>query len=253
MKLFLTGIFTAALAVAISAADVAWGTPTIGRYIDDQTIAAALAKGGVLVEDPGLLIAAERKSAPAGPERLATTNQFMLVREGQGTIVVGRIGGTLEEVQTRRLKAGDMMVIPANTPYQWKEVPAGGIAYLAVKRETPRSGNTWGLPDVPQYLSAERLNQQMSAPGGSGNPLIVDPVITSFAQRKGKDDEPEIPPNHSHIFFLADGEATFLTGEHGAPIVGGKAVGATKLHSIRKGGIMIVPSKTPHQWVSISG
>jgi len=255
MKLLLTGIFTIALAASIVAAEVPWSTPTAVRYIDDRAVSAALAKGGVLLQDPGLVIAAERKSVPSPPESSATTNQFFLVREGQATLVVGGtlVGATIEGGRPRRLKTGDMMVVPAKTPYWWREVPAGGIAYLAIKRETPPSGNTWGLPDVVQYISAERLTAQMSDLGGSSEPLLVDPGVVSFAQRKFKDEEPEIHPHHSHIFILMDGEATFLTGEHGAPIQGGKAVGSTKLHRIRQGGIMIVPSTTPHQWVSITG
>lgn len=256
MKLLLTGIFTMALAAAIVvAAEIPWSTPTAVRYIDDGAVSAALAKGGVLLQDPGLVIAGERKAAPSAAASSATTNQFFLVREGEATLVMGGtlVGAAIEGGRSRRLKAGDMMVVPAKTPYWWKEVPAGGIAYLAIKRETPRSGNTWGLPDVVQYISSARLTAQMSDVGGSGEPLLVDPGVVSFAQRKFKDDEPEIHPNHSHIFVLMDGEATFLTGEHGAPIKNGKAVGATKLHQIRRGGIMIVPSTTPHQWVSITG
>ena len=48
-----------------------------------------------------------------------------------------------------------------------------------------------------------------------------------------------------------DGDATFLTGETGAPIVNGKAVGATSLHQVKERRHHDCAVKTPHQWVSI--
>ena len=228
------------------------GTPAAVRYVTDDKISAAMAKGGPVLQDPGLAIVAGR-TAPSAAAIDPTTHHIFLIQQGEATLVTGgRLAGkTIEGGQNRRLKTGDMIVIPARTPYWWKEVPSGIVGYLAVDKETPQSGNTWGLPDVVQLITANRIKTRMTEPGGAADPLLIDPGVVFYAQRKFKDDEPEIHPNHSHIFILMDGEATFLTGETGATIVNGKAVGATTLHQIKKGGIMIVPSKTPHQWVSI--
>lgn len=147
------------------------------------------------------------------------------------------------------MNEGDLIVIPANTPYWWKEVPTGTIAYLAVHKETPRSGNTWGIPDVVQLIGSERIRTRMSEPGGSRDPLLWDPGVVFYAQRVGARDGAEAHPNHSHIFLLMDGEATYMTGTPGADIVDGRPVGPAAYYQIRKGGIMIVPATTPHQWV----
>jgi mannose-6-phosphate isomerase-like protein (cupin superfamily) len=251
MRFFLAIATVLAMSVVVPAAGPR-GTPTGVRYIGDDAVAAAMAKGGAVLQDPGLTIMAGR-STPSAAAMDPTTHHIFLIQQGEATLVTGGklAGKTIEGGQNRRLKTGDMIVIPARTPYWWKEVPSGSVGYLAVNKETPESGNTWGLPDVVQLINANRIKTRMTEPGGAADPLLNDPGVVFYAQRKFKDDEPEIHPNHSHIFILMDGDATFLTGETGAPIVNGKAVGATSLHQLKKGGIMIVPSKTPHQWVSI--
>jgi mannose-6-phosphate isomerase-like protein (cupin superfamily) len=252
MKLLVAVATVLVMSVLMPAATAPAGAPAAVRYIGDDKVSAAMAKGGPVLQDPGLAIVAVR-SAPSAAAIDPTIHHIFLIQEGEATLVTGGTlaGKTIEGGQNHRLKTGDMIVIPARTPYWWKEVPSGTVGYLAVNKQTPQSGNTWGLPDVVQLINANRIKTRMTEPGGPADPLLIDPGVVFYAQRKFKDDEPEIHPNHSHIFILMDGEATFLTGEIGAAIVNGKAVGATTLHQLKKGGIMVVPSKTPHQWISI--
>jgi len=252
MKVLVAVATVLMMSVLMPAATAPPGAPAAVRYIGGETVSTAMAKGGTLLQDPGLAIVAGR-SAPSAAAIDPTTHHIFLIQDGEAVLVTGGklAGKAIEGGQNRRLKTGDMLVIPAKTPYWWKEVPSGTVGYLAVNKETPRSGNTWGLPDVVQLINANRIKTRMTEPGGPADPLLIDPGVVFYAQRKFKDDEPEIHPNHSHIFILVDGEATFLTGQTGAAIVNGKAVGATTLHQLKKGGIMIVPAKTPHQWVSI--
>jgi len=252
MKFLAAAAIVLVMPVLMPAATPPRGTPAAARYIGDDKVAAAMTKGGPLLQDAGLTIVADR-NAPSAAVMDSTIHHIFLIQEGEGTLVTGGklAGKAIEGGQNHRLKTGDMITIPAKTPYWWKEVPSGTVGYLAVNKETPQSGNTWGLPDVVQQISADRIRTRMTEPGGAADPLLIDPGVVFYAQRKFKDNEPELHPDHSHIFILMDGEATFLTGEIGAAIVNGKVVGATTLHQLKKGGIMIVPSKTPHQWVSI--
>jgi quercetin dioxygenase-like cupin family protein len=234
-----------------TAAAAQFAAPVAPGYIPDSEVAAALERGGVLFQVPGLTIAAERISASPTGSLDATTNHIVFVREGSGTLVTeGRLSnGAIEGGQERRLNEGDLIVIPANTPYWWKEVPTGTIAYLAVHKETPRSGDTWGLPNAVQLIAWERIRTRMTEPGGPRDPLLRNPGVVFYGQRVGTDDAAEAHPNHSHIFLLMDGEASFMTGNPGQDIVDGVPVGPTVRHRIKKGGIMIVPATTPHQWV----
>jgi mannose-6-phosphate isomerase-like protein (cupin superfamily) len=254
MKTLLAVVSFVSIALTpIAAAEAPAGTPLAPGYITDAQVAAAMVNGGVLLNVPGLTIAAERRTASSTPTVDQTTHHIYYVHDGAATLVTGGkiVGNVIEGGQTNRLKAGDIMTIPAKTPYWWKELPSS-IGYHAIHKETPKSGNTWGLPDVAQYIGAERVNTRMAAPGGAGDPLLNDPGVVFYAQRKFKDDSPEIHPNHSHIFILVDGEATFRTGQRGAKIVDGKTMGPETSYQIRPGGIMIVPSGTPHTWVSIT-
>ena len=117
------------------------------------------------LQDPGLAIVAGR-SAPSAAAIDPTTHHIFLIQEGEAALVTGGklAGKAIEGGQNRRLKTGDMMVIPAKTPYWWKEVPSGTVGYLAVNKETPQSGNTWGLPDVVQLINANRIKTRMTEP-----------------------------------------------------------------------------------------
>ena len=245
---------TAVVTVIVSlptAAAAQFAAPVAPGYIPDTEVEAALAKGGILLRDPGLTIAVERISASPTAVVDETTNHIILVKEGSATLTTeGTLSnGVIEGGRDRRLNEGDLIVIPANTPYWWKEVPTGTIAYLAVHKETPRSGNTWGIPDVVQLIGSERIRTRVSEPGGSQDPLLWDPGVVFYAQRVGARDGAEAHPNHSHIFLLLDGESTYMTGTPGADIVDGRPVGPTVYYQIRKGGIIVVPARTPHQWV----
>ena len=247
------GTAVAALVVGLPTAAAAqlFAAPVSPGYIPETVVEAALGGGGVLLREPGLTIAAERISASATASVDPTTNHIIFVREGSATLVTeGTLSnGVIQGGQERHLAEGDLIVIPANTPYWWKEVPTGTITYLAVHKETPRSGDTWGLPDAVQLIGWERIRTRMSEPGGPRDPMLRNPGVVFYGQRVGTDDAAEAHPNHSHIFLLMDGEASFLTGTPGQAIVEGRPVGPTVLHRIRKGGIMIVPATTPHQWV----
>ena len=255
MRKFFSGLLGPAAGMLIvslpTAAAAQFAAPLSPGYIPETEVEAALAGGGVLLQDPGLMIAVERISASPTAVMDATTNHIILVKEGSATLVTeGTLSnGVIEGGRDRDLNEGDLIVIPANTPYWWKEVPTGTIAYLAVNKETPRSGNTWGIPDVVQLIGSERIRTRLLEPGGSRDPLLWDPGVVFYAQRLVAQDGAEAHPNHSHIFLLIDGAATYMTGTPGADIVGGRPVGPTVSYQIRQGGIMIVPATTPHQWV----
>jgi quercetin dioxygenase-like cupin family protein len=247
-----TGTALATVIVSLpTGAAAQFATPVSPGYIPETVVAAALERGGVLLQEPGLTIAAERVSASSTAALDATTHHIVQVKAGSATLVTGgRLSnGVIVGGQDRHLTEGDLITIPANTPYWWKEVPSGTITYLAVHKETPRSGDTWGLPNAVQLIGRERIRTRMTEPGGPRDPLLRNPGVVFYGQRVGPDDAAEAHPNHSHIFLLMDGEASFMTSLPGTAIVDGSPAGPANIHRIRKGGIMIVPATTPHQWV----
>ena len=127
--------------------NAATGVPASVRYIGHDTVSATMAKGGAIVEDPGLRILANRREAGEA-EFHEKTNHIFIIVEGEATFVTG---GTMVEVrqtspdekraskieggQTHHLTKGDVVTIPAKTPHWWKEVPTKTVAYYAVNIE----------------------------------------------------------------------------------------------------------------------
>lgn len=141
-------LLTAGAALVIVAAyAAAAGVPAKVTYVHHDKVAAVMAKGGAIIEDPGLRILAQRRGSGEA-EVHETTNHVFIIVEGEATMVTG---GTLVDAkqtapgqirgtsvaggQTHRLSKGDVITIPAKTPHWWREVPTKTVAYYAVNIE----------------------------------------------------------------------------------------------------------------------
>ena len=141
-------LLTALAAVVILAAyGFAAGVPAKVTFVHHDKVSAVMAKGGAIVEDPGLRILAQRRGS-GEVEVHDTTNHVFIIVEGEATMVTG---GTLvgakqtapgqirasdvQGGQTHRLSKGDVITIPAKTPHWFKEVSTKTVAYYAVNIE----------------------------------------------------------------------------------------------------------------------
>jgi len=136
-----------AAVVIVAAYAAAAGVPAKVTYVHHDKVSAVMAKGGAIVEDPGLRILAQRRGS-GEVEVHETTNHVFIVVEGEATMVTG---GTLVDArqtapgqmrakdvqggQTHHLSKGDVITIPAKTPHWWREVPTKTVAYYAVNIE----------------------------------------------------------------------------------------------------------------------
>jgi len=141
-------VFALALLVSASAASTGEGVPTAVHYIPHDQVAAVMSKGGPIVNDPGLLILANRREA-AGVEYHEHTNHIFIMVDGEATFITGgtmvnpkrtkpdqMTATAIEGGQTFHLVAGDVITIPAKTPHWWKEVSTKTVAYYAVNIES---------------------------------------------------------------------------------------------------------------------
>ena len=123
------------------------GVPAVVHYIGHDKVSATMAKGGAIVEDPGLRVLANRREAGEA-EFHEKTNHIFIIVEGEATFVTGgtmvgakqtspdeKRAAKIEGGQTYHLSKGDVVTIPAKTPHWWKEVPTKTIAYYAVNIE----------------------------------------------------------------------------------------------------------------------
>ena len=123
------------------------GVPTVPTYVPHDTVSATMAKGGSIINDHGLIVLAQRRTA-GEVEFHEKTNHVFIIVGGEATFVVG---GTMVDArqtapdqrrapsvlggQTYYLTKDDVITIPAKTPHWFKEVPTQTIAYYAVNTE----------------------------------------------------------------------------------------------------------------------
>ena len=148
MKFLLALATLLTTAVLLTAAGVfPVGVPAAVHYIGHDKVSATMAKGGAILEDPGLRILANRREA-GEVEFHEKTNHVFIIVEGEATIVTGgtmvsprqtspdeKRAAKLDGGQTHHLTKGDVITIPSKTPHWWKEVPSKTIAYYAVNIE----------------------------------------------------------------------------------------------------------------------
>jgi mannose-6-phosphate isomerase-like protein (cupin superfamily) len=132
-----------ALAVVVRAD----GVPTVVTYVPHDKVTSTMAKGGQIINDHGLIVIAQRRSA-GEVEVHEKTNHVFIIVEGEATFVTG---GTLvgakdtapgqkrapnvQGGEVHHLTKGDVITIPAKTPHWFKEVPSKTIAYYAINTE----------------------------------------------------------------------------------------------------------------------
>jgi quercetin dioxygenase-like cupin family protein len=134
LSLLLTTVFGAS---ALFAADV--------TYIDHDKVAAALAKGGSLVNASDLLVSGSHREKGGQVEVHDKETDIFYVTEGSATFVTGgtviggkttkpgqMLGSDIKGGQTHQLSKGDVIVVPAGTPHWFRDVPKS-VSYFVVK------------------------------------------------------------------------------------------------------------------------
>src|SRR6266404_7073191 len=90
MRILLTRMTFLTTAVLITAAAVSFGggVPAAVHYIGHDKVTQVMTKGGPIVNDPGLVVLAQRREAGL-VEYHDHTNHVFVVVEGEATLVVG--------------------------------------------------------------------------------------------------------------------------------------------------------------------
>ena len=123
------------------------GVPAAVHYIGHDKVGEVMSKGGRIVDDPGLIVLAQRRGS-GEVEFHDRTNHVFIIVEGEATLVVG---GTMVDARrtapdqmraasvqggtTYHMTKGDVITIPAKTPHWFKEVSSKTVAYYAVNIE----------------------------------------------------------------------------------------------------------------------
>jgi glc operon protein GlcG len=137
------------IAIAGAAAAAMFGegeiAPSATTHLDRAAVDAAFAKGAPLIEVPGYKIHASRRVEPGKAEVHERDTDILYVLDGAATLVTG---GELESGETiapweirgasirggeaRKLRKGDVLVVPSGVPHWFTEV-SGPFLYYVVK------------------------------------------------------------------------------------------------------------------------
>jgi mannose-6-phosphate isomerase-like protein (cupin superfamily) len=141
-------LLMAAVLLAAAAVSLGGGVPTAVHYIGHDKVTEVMSKGGPIVNDPGLVVLAQRREAGEVEYHDHTNHVFVMV-DGEATLVVGGTmvdpkrtapaqmrAPSLQGGTTYHLSKGDVITIPAKTPHWFKEVSTKTVAYYAVNIES---------------------------------------------------------------------------------------------------------------------
>ena len=214
-----------------------------GIYAGHEKVAAALAKGGPLIENPNtpaaIKVSGSHREKAGVVEVHTKETDIFYVSDGQATLIAGG--------RTFHLIKGDIMVIPAGAPHWFKEVPKS-ISYHLVKLTTAPGGSG---TDVT-YIDHDKVEAALNS---KGDIFVAPKLRISGGYLTGPDQpanygaNPEVHPVAIDIFYCIDGAATVVTG---GKVVGGdnRMVGAKieqgRADHMTKGDWLLVPSGTPH-------
>jgi mannose-6-phosphate isomerase-like protein (cupin superfamily) len=140
--LVLASILTAALLMAGDGASKV-------TYVNHEKVAEAFVKGGGLATGSGYSVGAMRRSAAGAAELHEKQTDVYYVADGDATFVTGGVllddkvvspgqhqGSGIQGGEVHHLSKGDVVVIPANVPHWFKEVPHS-VNYFLIKVEKP--------------------------------------------------------------------------------------------------------------------
>ena len=137
---------TAAVSFLIACALLtAADAPKAVSFLGHDRVAEGLAKGGVMLTAPNLIVQGGHREKAGEVEVHDTETDVIYVQDGEATFVAGgkMVGGKLvrpgqylgkeiEGGESHHLVKGDSIVVQAGTPHWFKEVPKS-ISYFVVK------------------------------------------------------------------------------------------------------------------------
>ena len=143
MRTFIAIAVTLGVAAAIGVA-MLHANPTV-TYIPADQVAAAFAKGAVLVNNGSYQVHASRREQPGQVEIHLKDTDVIYMLEGRTTLVTGGsiVDGTPTEPdeirgsrvdggEARSLAKGDVIIVPKGTPHWFRDV-SGPVLYYVVK------------------------------------------------------------------------------------------------------------------------
>ena len=215
-------------------------------HVPRNTVDAALAKGGVIVDAPHVRVAGGHRDRPGALDTQKGTS-ILYVTDGEGVFTAG--------ARTQRLMKGEVIVVPAGTTQLFTSV-SPSISYLQITVPVIASGAT------AEVIYADRdkvaATMKKAGPLADGPNLRVSGGYRPFA-RADASPVAEVHANEADLFYVVEGRATQILGGH---VIGGKQTAPGQIrgpkteggqtYQLNKGDVMWVPAGMPHWFLEIA-
>jgi mannose-6-phosphate isomerase-like protein (cupin superfamily) len=229
------------------------GVVPAGIYADHEKVAAALAKGGPLIDNPSspaaIKVSGSHRDKAGVVEVHERETDIFYVSDGEATVLAG---GTRVKAQNgERTNAYDVVGGKTGVPHWFKEVPQS-ISYHLIKLTLPPGGA--GMEAA--YVNHDKVTAALNS---KGEIFSAPKLRLSGGYRTGPDQpatygaDPEVHPNSIDIFYCIEGAVTVVTGgkvvgmkESGKNRMAGAKVEQGRADHLTKGDWLLVPSGTPH-------
>jgi mannose-6-phosphate isomerase-like protein (cupin superfamily) len=193
------------------------GVVPAGIYANHEKVAAALAKGGPLIDNPNtpaaIKVSGSYRDKAGVVEVHEKETDVFYVSDGEATLIAGgtRVKAKnaaadnrydVEGGKTFHLTKGDIMIIPAGSPHWFKDVPKS-ISYHLVKLTTPPGGTGTDVTYVDHDKVAAALNSK-------GEIFSAPKLRLSGGYRTGPDQpanygaDLEVHPTSIDIFYCIE-------------------------------------------------
>ena len=208
-----------------------------------------------------------RRTKPQGAIAHDVGTEIHSIIDGSGTLVTdgaivrpangGRGGGTIENGTSRRVAAGDIAVVPPQTPHWYRDID-GIITYLEIRFDVgaPAHGATVFQKHGDLWSVLTGKGQAANAPLMFDAPVTAGPKYQANVVRRTKPQGPASHAEGTELHHILEGSGTFVTGGTIVrPTTTGalaKIDGGTSRH-VAKGDVVFIPAGMPHWYQSLDG
>jgi len=209
-----------------------------------------------------------RRTRPQGAIAHDVGSEIHSIIDGTATLVTGgtivrpagggRGGGTIQDGQTRKVSAGDVVLVPPRTPHWYQDIN-GTVTYLEIRFDV---GADPGGAAV--YHSHNDLWSVLTGKGQAPNaPLMFDAPVTSGPKyqanvvRRTKPQGTASHPLGTEVHHILEGSGTFVSGGTIVRPASGSATLATidggVTRHVEKGDVLFIPAGMPHWYKAVDG
>jgi quercetin dioxygenase-like cupin family protein len=209
-----------------------------------------------------------RRTKPQGAIAHDVGTEIHSIIDGSATLVTdgtivrpangGRGGGTIQAGTSRRVSAGDIVVVPPQTPHWYQDID-GTVTYLEIRFDVgaPPKGPTVFQKHTDLWSVLTGKGQAANAPLMFDAPVTSGPKYQANVVRRTKAQGTAAHELGTEVHHILEGSGTFVSGGtivRPASGSGGVATidGGVSRH-VAKGDVVVIPAGMPHWYKEVDG